>query len=70
LLYPLTTLSEERAAKHGFSYEIPINEKKDICTTAIISIPIIFPEAIDSTETMIDNIPMVEANLEIDDASL
>jgi hypothetical protein len=43
-LYPLTSRSDDSAAKHGFISVSVIKEKKLICTTAIIYTPIILPE--------------------------
>lgn len=43
-LYPLIYLREARAAKQVLTSVNEINEKKLICTTAIIYTPIIFPE--------------------------
>lgn len=42
-LYPFTNCRLDRAAKQGLSWESVTKEKKLICTTAIISIPTIFP---------------------------
>jgi hypothetical protein len=58
-------LSDDRAAKHGLSYERVIREKKDICTTAIISTPIILPEIIPKIKTPRETIAAAFAKVEV-----
>jgi hypothetical protein len=63
------SFNEARALKQGLISERVIREKKDICKTAIISTPIIFPEIRPNANNTRAMIATALANLEITPSS-